>query len=279
MKILPAVLGLLLVLPATAMQSHADAALEAALAGDHRAAGNRARDRYRNPAETLTFFGWQPDMTVVELWPGGGWYTEILAPITRERGKLFAAAFALSDPDAPDYRARIQQRYLQKLTGAPQVYDHVVVTELGTPGRATVAPPGSADLVLTFRNVHNWMEANEADIVFDAAYRALRPGGIFGVVEHRAPEGTDRATMIDSGYVTEAHVIRLAEAAGFELVARSAINANPDDDADHPEGVWTLPPSLRHCGKLAESERADCQARYRAIGESDRMTLRFRKPG
>lgn len=278
MRVLPALLGLLLVLPATAMQSNADATLEAALAGEHREADNRARDRYRNPAETLAFFGWHPQMTVVELWPGGGWYSEILAPITREHGKLFAAAFALSDPEAPDYRARIQRRYLQKLGAAPQVYDHVVVTELGTPGRATIAPPGSADLVLTFRNVHNWMAADETETVFGAAYRALRPGGVFGVVEHRAPEGTDRATMIDSGYVTEAHVIELAEAAGFELAARSEINANPDDDADHPEGVWTLPPSLRHCGKLAESERADCEARYRAIGESDRMTLRFRKP-
>lgn len=278
MKIAATLIGLLMLLPGTAPAEDPEALVDAALEGAHREAVNRDRDRYRNPAETLAFFGWSPGMTVVELWPGGGWYTEVLAPITRPQGQLFAAGFALSAPEVPDYRARIQRRYLEKLADAPRVYDHVVVTELGTPGRATVAPPGSADLVVTFRNVHNWMADDETGRVLDAAFRALRPGGTFGVVEHRAPKGTERTTMIDSGYVTEARVIALAEEAGFTLEARSEINANPDDDADHPEGVWTLPPSLRHCGKQPEAARADCEARYRAIGESDRMTLRFRKP-
>ncbi len=257
----------------------ADELLAAAIRGDHREPANVARDRYRHPAETLKFLGWQPPMTVVEIWPSAGWYTEILAPITRPQGVLYAAGFAPSAQRTPEWRKTVHRDFTDKLAARPEVYDHVVVTELSVPERTTIAPPGSADLVLTFRNVHNWMKGDYAAEMFAVFYRVLKPGGLLGVVEHRAAPGTALAAMVESGYVSEAHVIALAQAAGFVLEARSEINANPADSKNHPAGVWTLPPSLRHCQRLGDdSARGDCEARYRAIGESDRMTLRFRKP-
>lgn len=270
---------------ATAMSSTITAATDAgnlveqAMAGDHREAENAARDRYRHPKETLLFLGWEPDMTVVEIWPSSGWYTEILAPITRPDGIYYAANFAMTADRTPDWRKQVHKAFMEKLEARPDVYDHVVVTELSVPERITIAPPGTADLVLTFRNVHNWMKGDYAPAMFQVMHRALKPGGLLGVVEHRAEPGTSHAQMVESGYVTEAHVIELAENAGFELEARSEANANPDDHKHHPAGVWTLPPSLRHCRRMDAGETRDrCIARYRAIGESDRMTLRFRKP-
>lgn len=241
-----------------------------AATGEHRPADHLARNRYRHPVETLQFFGVEPDMRVVEVWPGGaGWYTEVLAPLLRERGTFYAAQFP-PDSDIPFYTRNLEQ-YRAKLDVQPDVYDRVKITYLWPPTYTEIAPPGAADRVLTFRNVHNWAKAGKTAAYFQAFFQALKPGGILGVVEHRAPEGRSLEEMIQSGYMTEEYVIRMAEQAGFELVEKSEINANPDDDASHPRGVWTLPPTLR----LGEKDRE----RYLAIGESDRMTLKFVKPG
>jgi predicted methyltransferase len=243
--------------------------LDRALAGAHRAAANAARDPFRHPRETLLFFGLRPGMTVVEIWPGGGWYTEVLAPVLRGRGVLYAAHFHI-DGKGPPYRGRSRAAFQKKLAANPAVYDQVRITELGAPPHVGIAPPRSADMVLTFRNVHNWTAARIDEATFRAFYAALKPGGILGVVEHRAKEGASLEQMIKSGYMTESYVIALAGKAGFKLAGRSEINANPKDTRDHPRGVWTLPPTYR----LGEQDRG----RYAAIGESDRMTLRFVKP-
>ncbi len=247
----------------------ATAVLERTIAGAHRTPAYTARDRYRHPKETLLFFGFKPELQIVEIWPGGGWYTEILAPALNDHGRYTAAHYHPDDKSRP-YRPTLRQRFLAKLAAQPERYGRVVVTELDPPQHVAIAPQGSADLVLTFRNVHNWTKAGTDQAMFRAFYAALKAGGILGVVEHRARAGTSFETMKRSGYMTEDYVIRLAEAAGFRLDARSAINANPRDTTDHPEGVWTLPPTLRL--------KAVDRAKYLAIGESDRMTLRFVKP-
>ena len=244
--------------------------VEAAMTGDHRAAGNAVRNRYRHPLETLQFFGIQPSMSVVEIWPSSGWYAEILAPVLREHGRYYAAGYALSANRPPKWRKNLQRKFQAKLDARPAVYDRVIVTELSVPERTEIAPPRSADRVLTFRNVHNWMNGDYAQELFAAMFSALKPGGVLGVVEHRAPPGTSLQVQKKSGYITEAQVIEFAHKAGFKLDARSEVNANPRDSADHPKGVWTLPPSLR----LGDQDRDI----YVAIGESDRMTLRFLKP-
>jgi predicted methyltransferase len=233
--------------------------IDAALAGAHRSQKNRDRDRYRHPRETLAFMGVQPNMTVIELWPGGGWYTEVLAPYVHDAGRLVAV---LPEQRAADYRTFLATH--------PRIFDRVEVRTVVPPEQISFGPDGSADAVLTFRNVHNWEQGGYAEAMFAAAFRVLKPGGVFGVVDHRAPEGSPAAQNPESGYITEARVIALATGAGFALEDRSEINANPNDTHDHPEGVWTLPPVLR----LGEQDRE----RYLAIGESDRMTLRFRKP-
>jgi predicted methyltransferase len=238
--------------------------------GEHRAPGHAARNSYRHPRGTLNFFGLEPSMRVVEVWPSGGWYLEILAPLLRDSGTYYAAGFALTAKRTPEWRKKVQRELNEKLAERPDLYDRVVVTELSIPERTEMAPPGTADLVLTFRNVHNWMKGDYAPAMFDAMFAALRPGGTLGVVEHRAKKGTSRARMIETGYVTEAQVRRLAKDAGFRFVEASKVNANPKDTTDHPAGVWTLPPTLR----LGEQGRA----KYLAIGESDRMTLRFVRP-
>jgi predicted methyltransferase len=244
------------------------ASLRALADGEHRSPENRGRNAYRHPVETLEFFGLEPDMTVVEIWPGGeGWYLEILAPYLRERGRYFAAGI---ERDAQgEYPRQALQKLDEKLASRTDLYDRVTVTELG-PNRQAIAPDGSADLVLTFRNFHNWMSGGYADRVLAAAYRALKPGGVLGVVEHRARADKPQDPKARSGYVREDVVVSMAEAAGFKLDARSEINANPRDTTDHPKGVWTLPPRLA----LGDQDRE----KYVAIGESDRMTLRFRKP-
>ena len=244
------------------------APLEQVLDGAHRQA-DKARDAYRHPAETLAFFQVEPEMTVVEIWPGaGGWYTAILAPWLRDHGTFYAAQFPADS--GVDFYQRALRRYIEKLEAHPALYDQVNITHLGPPEHTDIAPAESADRVLTFRNVHNWAKAGTAEAAFESFFRALKPGGVLGVVEHRAPAGRPLAEQIESGYMTEAYVIKQAEKAGFMLEANASINANPADDTEHPAGVWTLPPTLR----LGEQDRA----RYLDIGESDRMTLRFRKP-
>ena len=253
--------------------------LDAALQGEHRVPAFVERDQYRHPQATLTFFELEPDMTVVEIWPGGGWYTEILAPTLREQGILYEAGFSMTAERTPDWRKDYHKQFTDKLAARPDVYDHVVVTELSIPERTTIAPPGTADRVFTFRNVHNWMKGDYAPAMFDVFYKTLKPGGILGIVEHRAKPGTSLEDMIESGYVTEAHVKKLARDAGFIFEVASEINANPQDMTDHPAGVWTLPPSLRFCKRMDEGPAQDaCFVKYQTIGESDRMTLKFRKP-
>jgi predicted methyltransferase len=203
-------------------------------------------------------------MTVVELWPGGGWYTEILAPVLKDEGTLYAASW---DPELDsEYVQTNLAKYLKKIADTG-VYGDVNVTILGK-GKTNIAPPGSADLVLTFRNLHNWRGSGFVDDVFAAAYEALKPGGVFGVVEHRADPASPPGPDDRSGYFSEALAIELAEDAGFELVAKSDINNNPKDTKDYEKGVWTLPPSLRD----------GPDPKYVEIGESDRFTLKFRKP-
>ena len=245
-----------------------DPALHAAIDGDHRSAGNKARDVHRHPAETLTWLGVEPDMTVVEIWPSRGWYTEILAPYLRDNGTLYLAGFDRASDR--DYVKKLLEILDDKLAAAPEVYGTPVMTELAPPDKVEIAPAGSADMVLTFRNVHNWMTAGTADAVFAAMYAALKPGGVLGVVEHRGDPDVEQDPQAESGYVTEAATVRMAEKAGFALVDSTEINANPKDTRDHPSGVWTLPPVLR----LGDQDRE----KYLAIGESDRMTLKFRKP-
>lgn len=245
--------------------------LDEVLAGEHRTESQRARDVYRHPKQTLEFFGIQPAQTVVEIWPGAGWYADILAPYLRESGQYIAAGFVVSEPGMPDWAAKVMADFNARLAAKPEVYGKPEVTELGLGTKWQAAAPGSADLVLTFRNVHNWMKSGTEVKMFGAFFAALKPGGVLGVIEHRAKPGATIKHMIDSGYVTESHVIALAEAAGFRLLERAEINANPKDTADHPAGVWTLPPTLR----LGDTDRA----KYQAIGESDRMTLKFEKPG
>lgn len=254
-------------LPAAAI-AQTDARLQEIATGDHRSAENRARNDFRHPVETLSFFGLKDDMTVVELWPGGGWYTEILAPYLRDKGRFIAAGF---DQEVKDgYYARGTAVLAAKLAARPDLYDRVTVSELAPPHKLDIAPAGSADMVLTFRNLHNWMGQGQAEAVLAAAYLALKPGGVLGLVEHRGDPAKPQDPAAKSGYVTEAYAIALAERAGFRLAARSEINANPKDTKDHPKGVWTLPPNLA----LGEENRAH----YQAIGESDRMTLKFVKP-
>lgn len=245
------------------------ATLHDLLDSPHRTAEEKSRDTFRHPVETLTFFDVQPDMTVVEIWPGaGGWYTSILAPYLYENGTFYAAQFP-EDSDIAFYRRSVTH-FKEKLAGHPDVYDHVRITALYPPVYSTIAPAGTADRVLTFRNVHNWAKAGKTEAVFASFFAALKPGGVLGVVEHRAPEVRPFSRQIETGYMSEGYVIEQAEKAGFKLAGRSEINANPKDQANHPAGVWSLPPTLR----LGDQDRE----KYQAIGESDRMTLKFIKP-
>lgn len=250
----------------------ADAApgIDAVLKGNWRTPANMARDNARHPLETLTFFGLKPDQTVVEITPGGGWYSEILAPYLRERGQYVAAVvdpMAVAEGRGRDYQQRSKDGLEKKFAASPAQYDKVRVTTY-SPTAPVFGTPGSADLVLTFRNVHNWRSAGQAEGMFKGFFDVLKSGGVLGVVEHRAKR--DVPADDNSGYVGEAQVIAMAKAAGFRLDGKSEVNANPRDTKDHPNGVWTLPPTNNHDAKDA--------AKYQAIGESDRMTLRFVKP-
>ncbi len=243
--------------------------LDRTLAGEQRSEANRLRDKYRHPRETLLFFGLRPDMTVVEIWPGGGWYSEILGPVLREHGKYVLAQYATENPQAPGWQRAAREKQQTLVAQQAALYGKPAFTSFGPPEHLAITPAGSADLVLTFRNVHNWSSQHADQAAFQAFFAALKPGGTLGVVEHRARPGTSFERMVKTGYMTEAYVIGLAEKAGFKLVEKSEINANPLDTTDHPNGVWTLPPIRR--GQLDPEK-------YNAIGESDRMTLKFRKP-
>ncbi len=236
----------------------AQSALVAATEGSQRSEANRARDKYRHPLQTLAFFGIKPTMTVVEISPGAGWYTEILAPFLKDHGKLYEAVGG--GPGAKTFE--------DKLKADPAVYGHVIVTTLKPPAETDIAPAGTADIVLTFRNVHDWLAHGNAEDYFKAFYRALKPGGILGVTDHRADPSQPQDPLAKNGYVRQDYMIQLAEKAGFKLAGASEINANPKDLRDHP--VWYLPPTLRQGDKD--------RAKYLAIGESDRMTLKFVKP-
>lgn len=242
--------------------------LDAAISNPARAAKERARDVYRNPKKTLQFFEVKPSSHVLELWPGRGWYTKILVPYVGQSGKYYATDSTM--PTTPEKYKKRAEDYNKMLMAMPQAANLKIVKVDTTPEKLSFGMDGKLDVILTFRNVHNWAKGGYDAAMYKAAFAALKPGGIFGVVEHRAKDGTTREQSIASGYMDQKQVIDAVKAAGFELVATSEINANAKDTKDHPKGVWTLPPALR----LGETD----QAKYKAIGESDRMTLKFRKP-
>ena len=243
----------------------APAELTAIADGAHRSTDNKARNAWRHPVETLEFFGLEKGQTVVEIWPAGGWYTEIIAPYLKDDGKYIAAGW---DPDSPIEFIRIGVgKYQAMLAENPDLYGNVQMAVLMYPDNMDFLPANSVDAIYTFRNIHNWMGRGFADDMFAAMYKALKPGGTLGVVEHRGNPDVPQDPKAASGYVNEEYAIAMAEKAGFKLVARSEINANPKDTKNYEKGVWTLPPTLRGGDK----------PEYHAIGESDRFTLKFVK--
>lgn len=241
--------------------------LNQAIAGEHRSPKNKARDNQRHPRETLMFFGIKPGMRVLEILPGGGWYTEILAPTLKDQGQLTVASFGADNPS--DYLRNVHNRYIAKLESNPDVYGQVKVEVFEDEGYLVKVDSASQDMVLTFRNSHNWIRYGGIEQAYESFNRVLKKGGVLGVVQHRAAPGSDFKQVAEKGYVPEAYLIELAESKGFKLVAQTEINANAKDSKNHPSGVWSLPPSFRDKDSNRES--------YQAIGESDRMTLRFVK--
>ncbi len=233
------------------------AQLQQAVNGQGRSVANKARDRYRHPVQTLQFFGIQPNMTVIEIDPGGGWYTEILAPFLYDHGHLFEAG-------AP--------KFADKIKANPAMFGHIgKVVPFAPPFQVNLGKPGSADMVLTFRNTHDWLNhsPDTLAVAFNAAFEVLKPGGVFGVVEHRAKPFSDAVGSAKELHrIPEDYLIALGLKTGFRLAAVSQINANPKDPEDI--NVHRLPPDL--AGPDSE------HAKLEAVGESDRMTLRFVKP-
>jgi predicted methyltransferase len=247
----------------------ADDGLQNAIGGTQRSEANKNRDGARHPLETLRFFGISPKMTVVELSPGGGWYTEILAPYLQQHGQLIEA---LQDPESEsEYGRKSFVKFKEKLDGNLSVYGKVTTAIFEPPVNVNFAPNDSVDMVITFRNIHNWIIGGDDNmkLLFKSVYSSLKKGGVFGVVEHRLPVGQVQDANASTGYVSEAYVIKMAESVGFKLAAKSEINANSKDNALHEGGVWALPPTYANHDKDRQQ--------YTDIGESDRMTLRFVK--
>ena len=249
--------------PPTSASDFTASQLDAVLGGSWRSAPNKARDIYRHPKATLQFFGLQPDQTVIEITPGAGWYSEILAPLLRDNGH-YIAAVTDNSAEAKQNVATLRAKF----AADPAEYGKATIATFN-PQTPVLGPAASADMVLTFRNVHNWTMAGSAPAMFKAFFAVLKPGGVLGVVDHRAASGATLDSVKESGYLPTDYVIKLATEAGFKLDEQSEINANPKDTKDYPKGVWTLPPTLT----LGDQDRA----KYLAIGESDRMTLRFVK--
>jgi len=243
-------------------------ALTAILQSPHRTPGDADRDKFRHPVETLTFFGIEPTMTVVEVGAGGGWYTEILAPLLAKKGKLILAGF---DPKGPEdamrtaYGVRLQL-FLEK---SPELFGKIETAIVNPPDKVVLGPEGSADMAIAVREMHNWYRSGEMPAYLKAIHAVLKPGGVFGVVQHRAQPDADPSKSAEKGYLPEAWLVSQIEAVGFKLEGKSEVNANPKDTKDYEEGVWTLPPNYR----LGDKDHA----KYEAIGESDRMTLKFKK--
>jgi predicted methyltransferase len=250
-----------------ASRTSVTARLDTAIAGSHRPDADRVRDVHRHPRETLLFFGLRANQTVVEVLPIGGWYTRIIAPVVRDKGRYVAAMPGVVAGNANSERGR--KAYLDLLAATPALLDQVVVADFDT-AKGGMVPDGTADIVLTFRNIHNWMAAQQAEAAFRTMFRALKPGGTLGVVEHRGNEAIAQDPRARSGYVNQSYAIHLIESVGFKLIGTSEVNANPKDTKDYPGGVWTLPPVLA----AGDTDRA----KYLAIGESDRFTLKFVKP-
>lgn len=246
------------------------AKIEQSMTGEHRSDKNIARNEYRHPLETLKFFGLEAGMTVLEIAPGGGWYTEILAPSMRDTGVYVAGSYDVSVADQPKYRYRQHQALLKNISEEPDLYGQIKVATYSPPKSRDLWEADAVDMVLTFRSSHGWLRSGIIEDVYADFYKVVKPGGVLGIVQHRAPEEGDPVEWAKKGYVSEASVITAAEKAGFELVAKSEVNANSKDLKDHDRGVWRLPPTLA----LGDENRDT----YLAIGESDRMTLKFRKP-
>ncbi|MYM69107.1 methyltransferase [Pseudoduganella sp. FT55W] len=248
----------------------ADDALKAAIAAPSRTPDNVKRDVYRHPYETLSFFGIKPNMTVVELAPGGGWYTEILAPYLRANGKLITGGADLASPNENERKGA--ERWMARLNAKPEVYNKVALGVFSPGRKYEMAPPNSVDMVVTFRNIHNWIPLGPEKMkeLFGSLHTMLKPGGVLGIEEHRLPASKTQDDKASTGYMHEQYVIKLVESAGFKFAGKSEVNANPKDTADHENGVWALPPTYTNKDKD--------RAKYEAIGESDRMTLKFVKP-
>lgn len=255
--------------PAAAeMDAATEAKLKQVLAGPQRSDASKARDAHRHPVETLKFFGLNQNMTVIEIWPEAGWYTEVLAPLMKDSGRYIAADF---DPAASAGAKRMSDALKAKFASEPAAYGKAETGVLfPMTNKLAPAPAGTVDMILTFRNIHNLVARDQQDVMFKSFFDTLKPGGTLGVVEHRAPADQPQDPKAKSGYVREDAAIAMAEKAGFKLVKSSEINANPKDTKDYPKGVWTLPPTLMEGDKD--------RAKYQAIGESDRFTLLFRKP-
>jgi predicted methyltransferase len=241
--------------------------LKAVIAGDQRPADQKARDQYRHPYETLRFFGIRNDMKVLEIYPGGGWYTQILAPYLKEKGKLTVAVYDRNPKTQKEWMPKYNKEFMDGFMGKSDVYGNIAIVDMVPPDRVDLAPAGSVDMILDFRNAHNWIELGD-DEVAAGWFKALKKGGVLGIIEHRRNESKPHDS--ESGYIHQKQIVDLMVKNGFELAASSELNSNPKDTSDHPEGVWTLPPGLA----LGEEKSAE----YLAIGESDRMTLKFVKP-